>query len=105
SENEKLRTQRANVLKYGFRQILKVLHPVTPFITEELWTYLKHADEGLLISQEYPEYLQDLNFKDDQDNMEKFIEITTAIRNLRSSVNIKPKDEIEVAFFTDDEKL
>lgn len=105
SENEKLKIQRANVLKYGFRQIVKLLHPVTPFITEELWTHLKNADEGLLIVEEYPEYQKELEFSQDQKEMEHFIEITTAIRNLRASVNIKPKDEIEINLFTDDEGL
>ncbi len=98
-------TNRANVLKYTFKQILKLLHPVIPFITEELWSYLKDSNEDLLITQEYPEYNQEYNFELDQENMNKFIEIVTMVRNLRQSVNIKPKEEIEVNFFTDDSAL
>jgi valyl-tRNA synthetase len=37
--------------------------------------------------------------------MNKFIDVTTGIRNIRSSVNLKPKDEIDVRLFTDDKKL
>lgn len=105
SENQALKVQRANVFKYCFKEIMKLLHPVTPFISEEIWGYLKTEDESLLISQDFPVYKQEHNFNDDVLNMEKFIEITSSIRNLRSQANIKPKEEIEVRFYTDDEEL
>lgn len=105
SENEILRTARANVLMYCYREIVKLLHPVTPFITEELWSHLKSEDEELLILQPFPEYQSKLHFAQDMEKMEKFIEVVTSIRNLRNTVNIKPKDEVDIRFFTDDEAL
>jgi valyl-tRNA synthetase len=105
SDNDKLRSQRANILKHCFREIMKLLHPITPFITEELWGHLKTADEDLLIAQEYPEYDKRFDFMGDVDQMEKFIELVTGIRNLRQSVNIKPKDEVAINLYTDDDKL
>jgi valyl-tRNA synthetase len=105
SENQNLKVQRANVFKYCFKEIMKLLHPVAPFISEEIWSYLKAEDEALLISQNYPEYKQEHCFNEDVLNMEKFIEVTTSIRNIRSQANIKPKEEIEVRFYTDDEEL
>ena len=105
SENENLKIQRANVLKYCFKEIVKLLHPITPFITEEIWSYLKKEDEDLLIIQAYPEKSNEFIFTQDVENMAKFIEIVTAIRNLRNAVMIKPKDEIELRLFTDDESL
>ncbi|MDD0852414.1 valine--tRNA ligase [Halobacteriovorax sp. GB3] len=104
-DDEAKKEQRATVLRYTFRKIVALLHPVTPFITEELWGYLKEENEDLLIIQEYPEYSQDLIFTDDQDKMNKFVETVTAIRNLRSSVNIKPKEEVTVKLFTDEQEL
>ena len=100
-----LKARRISVLKFVFKKMLALLHPVTPFITEELWSYLKDADEDLLIAQEYPEYDSKLEFKEDQDQMNKFIEVVTSIRNLRASVNIKPKDEVSVELFTDNQEL
>lgn len=105
SENQNLKAQRANVLKYCFKHIMKLIHPVTPFISEEIWSYLKREDESLLIHQEYPLFDSKLSFNDDVYNMDHFIEIVTNIRNLRNSVNIKPKEEVEVRLFTDDESL
>lgn len=105
SQNESLRIQRANVLKYCFRQITKLLHPVTPFITEELWQNLKNEDEDLLIVQQWPEFTEQHQFADDVQNMNYFMEIVSAIRNLRNTVNVKPNEEVEIKLFTDDEKL
>nr|BDT26787.1 valine--tRNA ligase [Bacteriovorax sp. HI3] len=103
--DEAAKARRVSVLKFAFRKILALMHPLTPFITEELWSYLKEANEDLLIAQEYPEYDAALEFKEDQDQMNKFVEVTTAIRNLRASVNIKPKDEVNVELFTDNQDL
>lgn len=105
SENNEIKARRANVLKFCFKRIVKILHPVTPFLTEELWDTLKDENEGLLISQEFPEFDNNLSFESDEYEMNHFMELITAIRNLRSSVNLKPKDEIEINLFTNDEKL
>lgn len=99
------KARRISVLKFVFRKILALLHPITPFITEELWSYLKEPNEELLIAQEYPEYESQFEFNLDQDQMNKFVEVVTSIRNLRASVNIKPKDEVSVELFTDNHEL
>jgi valyl-tRNA synthetase len=99
------KARRISVLKFVFRKILALMHPITPFITEELWSQLKESNEDLLIAQEYPEFDSKLEFKDDQDKMNKFVDVVTAIRNLRASVNMKPKDEVNVELFTDNHDL
>jgi valyl-tRNA synthetase len=104
-EDEAAKIQRASVLKYCFREIMKLIHPVTPFISEELWSILKTDEESLLISQTYPTYNEDHVFPDVQENMNKMIEVITAVRNIRQSINLKPKEEIDVRLFTDDIKL
>lgn len=97
--------RRAKVLKIGFRHVVALLHPFTPYITEELWMYLKRDDEDLLIVHDYPEFREDWCFENDQQRMSCFIEVTSHIRNLRASVNIKPKDRVPVTIFCDDEEL
>jgi valyl-tRNA synthetase len=105
SENTAMKIQRANVLKHCFKEIVKLLHPITPFITEELWEHLKAEGDDLLIIQEYPLFNEDFKFVDDVKNMDKFIEIITSVRNLRNSVNMSPKEEVEIRLYTDDESL
>ncbi|MBF0362883.1 MAG: valine--tRNA ligase [Oligoflexia bacterium] len=97
--------KRISILKYIFRKILALLHPMVPFITEELWENLKEEGEDLLIVQEYPESNKKLDFISDQNNMNKFIEIICSIRNLRQSVNVKPKDEVDIHIFIDNPEL
>ncbi|MFP5457108.1 MAG: valine--tRNA ligase [Bacteriovoracia bacterium] len=101
--NEAAKRQRASVLKYGFRQIMKLLHPITPYITEELWSHL--GGKTLLATESYAEF--DPHLSDDRvaDLMNRFIEVVTGIRNIRQSMNIKPKDQIDVRLFTDDKKF
>ena len=99
------KARRISVLKFVFKKMLALMHPITPFITEELWSYLKDSNEDFLITQEYPEYDTKLAFTSDQDQMNRFVEVVTGIRNLRASVNIKPKDEVSVELFTDNQDL
>ncbi|MFZ4713967.1 MAG: valine--tRNA ligase [Bacteriovoracaceae bacterium] len=95
-------SQRATVLKYVLKKMLALLHPFTPFITEEIWEQVKTTKEDLLIIQAYPELDTKLEFKKDQEEMNKFIDTIVGIRNLRQGVNLKPKDEVSVELFTDD---
>jgi len=101
SENEVDIQRRATVLKYTFKKVVALLHPFTPYITEELWGHLKEESDDLLIVQEYPEENSELVFTKEQEDMNRFVETVSLIRNLRSSVNIKPKEEINVTLRTD----
>lgn len=105
AEDEAAKIQRATVLRFAFRKIMALLHPFTPYLTEELWEQLKKENEDLLIVSAYPEFDSKLVFEADQNDMNRFIEVITHIRNLRSSMNIKPKDEVNVDLFTDDSHL
>ncbi len=94
-ESQKL--QRAQVLKWTFRQLTMALHPIAPFITEELWDSLKSQDEDLLIASRYPNFLQELSFPLEQEQMNLFTSCVTLIRNLRANLEIKPKDSVLIS--------
>ncbi len=105
SDNDQDKINRATILKFAFKNIIALLHPITPYVTEEIWSYLKTENEDLLIVHDYPEYSANLVFEVDRELMNKFVETITTIRNLRASVNIKPKDEISVSIYLKDESL
>ena len=46
------KARRVSVLKFVFKKMLALLHPIIPFITEELWSLLKESKEDLLIAQD-----------------------------------------------------
>src|SRR5690606_13614352 len=104
-DNEREKIIRATMLKYCFTKIVALLHPIVPFITEEIWSYLETDETKLLAVQEYVEFDDSLVNDEVREMMNKFIDVTSGIRNIRSSVNMKPKDEIDVKLFTDDKKL
>ncbi|MCX7796700.1 MAG: valine--tRNA ligase [bacterium] len=76
------------VLLYVFRTYLKLLHPIMPFITEELWEYVKDKDSILSLS----EWPVSLNFKDETSIRDANI-IFDIIRSLRSL-----KQEMGISF-------
>lgn len=104
-DDTEMKAQRAAVLRFAFKEIVALLHPITPFITEELWSHLKSDAEDLLIVRDYPEAKKELEFNDDQIRMNKFVEIISQIRALRQNVGIKPKDQVPLEIFTDDQDL
>ena len=61
SGDEALSRSAQQVLLYVLTEILKLLHPFTPFITEEIWQALPHEGEALMV-QEYPAYREALSF-------------------------------------------
>jgi valyl-tRNA synthetase len=104
-EDATAKSNRISVLKYCFKKLVALLHPFAPYITEELWSHLKNEDEDLLIVTDFPEYQENLDFPEDLEKMDKFIEVVTKIRNLRSSVNISPKEVVDVHLFLSDDNL
>ncbi len=78
-----------------FEKALKILHPFMPFITEELWHELKDRSgkEALIIS-EWP--TAEAFNEDILTEADLLFEITSSIRNIRSSKGISPKDSLEL---------
>ncbi|MCX6291543.1 MAG: valine--tRNA ligase [Bacteroidetes bacterium] len=78
-----------------FEDILKVLHPFMPFITEELWHLIgERGEKECIIVSEWPETVSP-----DQSLLEEFSlasEIVTHVRNIRQQKNISPKEKLEL---------
>ena len=77
------------VLVYVLDQVLRLLHPFMPFITEEIWQSIPHEGDSLMLA-EWPVYKEELNFKADKDQMESVMEAIRAIRNRRAEMNVPP---------------
>ncbi|MBR6164556.1 MAG: valine--tRNA ligase [Clostridia bacterium] len=77
------------VLLYVLENLLKLLHPFMPFLTEQVYKYLPET-EGFLMLQKWPEFREDLAFGEDERKMQGMMEIIRTIRNLRSEMNVAP---------------
>ena len=77
------------------RIILPLMHPFTPFITEELWSFFKDKNQPDLIVSMWPN--EKYNFDDDVDGaMTVLQELITSIRAIRSRMNIAPSKNVDL---------
>jgi valyl-tRNA synthetase len=77
------------VLLHVLTDLLKLLHPFMPFLTEQVYKYLPES-EGFLMLQKWPEKDHSLSFPEDERKMQGIMEIIRTIRNLRSEMNVAP---------------
>ncbi len=89
-----------------FEDILKIIHPVMPFLSEELWHLLTNKDKNESISLQYvPNVNQDFIDEELESNFEIFQLIVEEIRRIRHQMGINPKDTTEVTLTTQNEKI
>lgn len=95
------------ILFYILESSLRVLHPIAPFITEELWQVLKAKyslkPESVCFA-EYPQ-AQGFNFDESESVVEEVKELITALRNFRQSLDISWSTNFDLFLTTKDEKL
>ncbi len=84
---EKVLTQ--NVLVVVLDNLLKLLHPFMPFITEEIWNKLPLEGESIMISS-WPLKRFEFEDKKSKEKMEQVMETVRAVRNLRRELNLSP---------------
>jgi len=73
----------------GLALSYKLLHPVMPFITEELWSWLPAA-HGFLATSAYPELRGEAPFAGETERFARVMEIVQVLRNLRSELGVAP---------------
>ncbi len=98
--DEKLSNVTRSMLVYVMAEILKLLHPFMPFITEEIWQTLPHEGEALVISK-YPEFKESLCFEIEKEKVELIMETIKAIRNRRSEMNVPPSKKAKIYIETE----
>ena len=96
-EDSKIRAQQ--VLCYVLTQILKLLHPFMPFITEEIWQALPHEGDYLML-QQWPEHHANLDFPEEEKAMELIMDAIRAIRARRAEMNVPPSKKAQLTVST-----
>ena len=95
SSDEGLKRQARGVLLAVLETILKLIHPITPFVTEEIWSVLP-GTRKVLATTAYPEVREDWLHPAAESRMELLMGVITGIRNIRSEAEIHPSMKIEV---------
>jgi len=94
-ENLKLNTQR--VLRYVLDMALRMLHPIMPHITEQVWQLIpKKSEFKALIVADFPQYNEKLAFSKEAQQMELVFETIKSLRNVRQSFNIPTSAKVNI---------
>ena len=92
-EDEEAKHMTRSVLAYVFDQTLRLLHPLMPFITEEIWQNLPHEGESITVAA-WPTVNEDLMNRERAKEMQLLTDIIHAVRNIRAEVNTPMSKEI-----------
>ena len=87
------------VLVKVLSSVLKLLHPFMPFITEEIYQAIPHTKDSIVI-ESYPEYDPTLNYKADEEHIDRIITAITAIRARRQEMNVPPSKKAKLFVVT-----
>ncbi len=99
-EDEEAKISAQRVLLYVLTEILKLIHPFIPFITEEIWQSLPHEGTALMLER-YPAFDPALSFPEDEQNFEMVMNAIKAVRARRSEMNVPPSRKAHLIIVTD----
>lgn len=102
-ENE-TRAAAVWTLKKVMTDILKLLHPFMPFITEEIFCNIQNAEETIVISK-WPSYTENNVYAKEEHDIEIIKEAVKAIRNIRAEKDVKPSKQVPVYIVSDNDDV
>ena len=97
------------VLVKVLKDMLSILHPFMPFITEEIWSYLPAGDvsednpDNLLIKSAWPVYDEALTYEAEVEKLETAMDAIRAIRNIRAEAEAAPSKKLRAFIYADED--
>ena len=100
SEDEKAKDEVRQVSAYVFRQILIILHPFIPFVTEEIWLNNKFDNSGkdFLMLANWPS--GELESDSSNNQVKKIISIVSELRSFKNELSVSPGSFIDISIET-----
>ncbi|MDU5336260.1 valine--tRNA ligase [Enterococcus sp.] len=103
-EDEAAQQTTKSILVYVLDQTLRLLHPIMPFVTEEIWAKIPHTGESLVVA-DYPVVHPENNDETAAKGMEVLKELIRSVRNIRAEVNTPLSKPITLLIKTNDAKV
>lgn len=103
-EDEAAQKTTKSILVYVLDQTLRLLHPIMPFVTEEIWAKIPHTGESLVVA-DYPVVHPENNDETAAKGMEVLKELIRSVRNIRAEVNTPLSKPITLLIKTNDAKV
>ena len=105
-DDEDAKIAAQNVLCYVLIEMLKLLHPFMPFITEEIYQALPHDEKDTFImTSAWPVYDEKLSFPAEEAAMEKVMDAIRAIRGRRAEMNVPPSRKVKLIIATEEQDV
>ena len=101
NKEDKTRHAALWTLKTVMINVLKMLHPYIPFITEEIFMGLQDKEESIMISN-WPLYQEEWHFETEEQEISLIKEAVRSIRNVRSEMNVPPSRKAQVFVVSED---
>ncbi len=102
-DDEKKKSDAASVLCYVLKNILKLLHPFIPFVTEEIYSHLPNNDGSIMVSA-FPKYDSHYTYKKDKLATERIMDIIKSIRNIRAETGAAASAKVDIFVVAEDKK-
>lgn len=102
SSDENKKSTVKKVLLYVLKDMISLLHPFMPFITEEIYKQLPNKKD-MLIVEDWPQVREDFNFDDEARIVDGAIEAIKAIRNQRQTLNLGSKTRQDLIIYASNE--
>ena len=85
--SEESKAQAQSVAAWVLRETCVLLHPIMPFITEEIWQHLPHDGQSIIVAK-WPENTAGIHYQEAYDKMVFFMDLVKAIRSMRHDMGI-----------------
>lgn len=102
-DNPEAKRMNQAVLVYVLDNIVRLLHPIMPFVTEEIFSKLP-TTTGSIVVASYPE-VNEFSDESAAEGMEVLKEVIRAVRNIRAEVNTPLSKAVTLLIQTNDEKV
>lgn len=89
---------------YALERIMRLLHPVMPFITEEIWQQLPDTGESIMIAN-WPDVDEKLISEEVENKMSLIMEVIKSIRNIRNEMKVNPGKRINGILAVPEDKI
>lgn len=103
-EDEAAKLTTRSILAYTLDQIMRLMHPFMPFITEEIWQHLPHQGETITRAA-WPTRNDALDFKASVPAFEAVQNVIRSVRNIRAEVNAPMSKQIQLMISTSDDQV
>lgn len=94
-ELKEKKVNTVSVLLYVLENVLKLMHPIAPFITEEIYQNISYT-KGSIVTSEWPSAEKNRRYTTEIATFEKVMDLIKAIRNCKAEKGVAPSKKISV---------